>query len=130
MEAAEGRKRLLEGQVSSTAQIHEGAWQREVLRIYDDAQAQTRAVYQFGHDTADPQAPDNWIIRWMLWHVFRYRDYRNKQQRSANDAGSGDDDDGQSDQPSPQDSGSSRKGSESSNAASSNQGGTSISAPL
>lgn len=63
MEAAEARKRLLESQDSSTAQIHEAAWRREVLKIYDDAQPQTRAVYQFGHDTADPQEPDNWIIR-------------------------------------------------------------------
>lgn len=78
MEAAEGRKRLLEGQQSSTAQIHEVAWQSEVMRIYNQAQPQTLAVYRFGHDVADPQNPDNWIIRWMLWHVFRYRDYRNK----------------------------------------------------
>ncbi|KAM3413720.1 hypothetical protein BST61_g10409 [Cercospora zeina] len=124
MEAAEGRKRLLEGQAMSTAQIHEYAWQREVLRIYHDAQPQTRAVYQFGHDTADPNAPDNWIIRWMLWHVFRYRDYRNKQQRQANGTGSGDDDDEHSsDLLSPPDSESSRKGSTSSTAASSTQAG-------
>lgn len=125
MEAAEGRRRLLESQASSTAQIHETAWQNEVLRIYNDAQPQTRAVYQFGHDIADPQAPDNWIIRWMLWHVFRYRDYRNKQQRSGNDAGSGDDDEDGSDQLSPPESSSSRKGSASSTAASSNQTGRS-----
>jgi hypothetical protein len=118
MEAAEGRRRLLEGQAGSTAQIHETAWHNEVLRIYNDAQPQTRAVYQFGHDVADPRAPDNWIIRWMLWHVFRYRDYRNKQQRS------GDDDEDASDQPSPGASSGSRKGSGSSTAASGTQQGT------
>lgn len=123
MEAAEGRRRLLASQASSTAQIHETAWQNEVLRIYNDAQPQTRAVYQFGHDVADAQVPDNWIIRWMLWHVFRYRDYRNKQQRSTNEAGSGDDDEDGSDQPSPQESSGSRKGSASSTAASSSQTG-------
>lgn len=124
MEAAEGRKRLLEGQATSTAQIHESAWQREVLRIYHDAQPQTRAVYQFGHDTADPHTPDNWIIRWMLWHVFRYRDYRNKQQRQMNEPASGDEDDEHSsDLLSPPDSSSSRKGSASSTAASSTQAG-------
>lgn len=126
MEAADGRRRLLENQAGSTAQIHETAWQNEVLRIYNDAQPQTRAVYQFGHDLADPQAPDNWIIRWMLWHVFRYRDYRNKQQRSTNEAGSGDgdeDEDG-SDQALTRESSGSRKGSASSTVvASSNQHG-------
>jgi hypothetical protein len=91
MEAAEGRKRLLANQGSSTAPIHEDAWQREILYIYNTAQPQTLAVYQFGHDTVDPDRPDNWIIRWMLWHVFRYRDYRNKQNR-LKDAPSDDDD--------------------------------------
>lgn len=64
MEAAEGRKRLLESQNGSTAQIHENAWQHEVMRIYNDAQVQTRAVYQFGHDQQNSEHPDNWIIRW------------------------------------------------------------------
>ncbi|KAF7190622.1 hypothetical protein HII31_07781 [Pseudocercospora fuligena] len=99
MEAAEGRKRLLEVQASSTAQIHEDAWQGEVMRIYDEAQPQTLAVYRFGHDVADPEHPDNWIIRWMLWHVFRYRDYRNKNRpekspRDDRDPSSEDEDEG------------------------------------
>ncbi|KXT09186.1 hypothetical protein AC579_7260 [Pseudocercospora musae] len=97
MEAAEGRKRLLQGQASSTAQIHEDAWNAEVMRIYNEAQPQTLAVYRFAHDVADPQNPDNWIIRWMLWHVFRYRDYRNKNRpdkspRDDRDPSSDDDD--------------------------------------
>jgi hypothetical protein len=78
MEAAQARRRLLESQSSSTAQIHESAWQREVMRVYDDACLETKAVYEFGHDTENRIRPDNWIIRWLLWHVFRYRDYRNK----------------------------------------------------
>ncbi|KAK4498083.1 hypothetical protein PRZ48_010739 [Zasmidium cellare] len=82
LEAAEGRRRLMEGQTSSTAQIHEAAWQREVLRIFEQARPETRAVYRFGQDTSQDangvELVDNWIIRWMLWHVFRYRDYRNR----------------------------------------------------
>ncbi|KAF2173743.1 hypothetical protein M409DRAFT_62016 [Zasmidium cellare ATCC 36951] len=82
LEAGEGRRRLMESQTSSTAQIHEAAWQREVLRIFEHARPETRAVYQFGHDTSHDasgnEVVDNWIIRWMLWHVFRYRDYRNR----------------------------------------------------
>lgn len=71
LEAAEGRRRLLESQTSDTAQIHEAAWQREMLRIFEEARPETKAVYQFGHDTADNDVVDNWIIRWLLWHVFR-----------------------------------------------------------
>lgn len=82
-EAATARRRILEGQDTSTAQVHEAAWAREVLRIYQDARPETKAVYQFGHDL---QTGDNWIIRWVMWHVFRYRDYRNKGRPSRNAA--------------------------------------------
>lgn len=64
MEAAEARRRLMQSQISSTAQIHEITWQREVMRIYELARIETKAVYQFGHDTTDREIPDNWIIRW------------------------------------------------------------------
>lgn len=67
MEAAGARKRLLESQSLSTAQIHEAAWQREVLRIYAEACLETKAVYRFGHDIENRVEPDNWIIRWLLW---------------------------------------------------------------
>lgn len=77
-EAAMARRRILEEQDTSTAQVHEATWSREVLRIYDEARPETKAVYQFGHDADTGAAPDNWIIRWVMWHVFRYRDYRNK----------------------------------------------------
>jgi hypothetical protein len=94
MEAAQARRRLLESQSSSTAQIHESAWQREVMRVYEDACAETKAVYKFGHDTENRIRPDNWIIRWLLWHVFRYRDYRNKGRPVS--AGNGSSEDGDS----------------------------------
>lgn len=67
LEAASARKRLLESQSSSTAQIHEAAWQREVMRIYHEACIETKAVYRFGHDEENRAQPDNWIIRWTLW---------------------------------------------------------------
>ena len=66
MEAAEARRRLMQTQSSSTAQIHEITWQREVVRIYDAARTETKAVYQFGHDSTDREIPDNWIIRWYV----------------------------------------------------------------
>jgi hypothetical protein len=37
-------------------------------------------VYDLGRDTARVEE-ENWVIRWMLWHVFRYRDSRNKNRR-------------------------------------------------
>ena len=38
---------------------------------------------------------ENWIIRWMLWHAFRYRDQRNNRNRGVSAQGGdhwGDDD--------------------------------------
>ena len=61
----------------SPAQIQETATHSEILKIYDTAKPETRMYYDLGHDTA-PIAPENWVVRWLLWHVFRYRDSRNK----------------------------------------------------
>lgn len=44
---------------------------REVLRIYSLASPTTRPYYQFGQ-FQDGSNEDNWVIRWMLWNVFRY----------------------------------------------------------
>lgn len=33
-------------------------------------------MYELGRDR-DGDHEENWIIRWLLWHVFRYRDDRN-----------------------------------------------------
>lgn len=57
------------------ADITEEAMQREGARIYRDAQAATRIIYDLAHDPESKD--DNWIIRWFVWHVFRYRDERN-----------------------------------------------------
>ena len=66
----------------SNAQISETAIHREILRIYQSARRETRAVYDLGRDT-DRVEEENWVIRWMLWHVFRYRDNRNKNRRAV-----------------------------------------------
>lgn len=49
---------------------------REILQIYQKASEKTKAVYELGHDTVGVEE-ENWIIRWLLWHAFRYRDQRN-----------------------------------------------------
>jgi hypothetical protein len=66
----------------SNAQISETVTHREILRIYRMARPETRVVYDLGRDTARVEE-ENWVIRWMLWHVFRYRDSRNKNRRPA-----------------------------------------------
>ena len=66
----------------SNAQISETAIHREILRIYHSARRETKAVYDLGRDT-DRIEEENWVIRWMLWHVFRYRDNRNKNRRTV-----------------------------------------------
>jgi len=60
----------------SASDVTEAAMRREVQTIYYLASLQTRQWY----DRAICQEGvnwDNWIIRWCLWHAFRYRDSRN-----------------------------------------------------
>lgn len=70
----------------SSSQISETAIHREILRIYAQARRETRVVYDLGRDTAGIEE-ENWVIRWMLWHVFRYRDNRNKNRRTTSPPG-------------------------------------------
>lgn len=70
----------------SHAHVSEKAIHREILRIYHYAGPDTRRVYDLGHDT-DRVDEENWVIRWMLWHVFRYRDNRNKSRRPSSGVG-------------------------------------------
>jgi hypothetical protein len=68
--------------------LSEIAQYKEVQNIFATASPETRAVYELGQYTdglgpfGDRQGHlDNWIIRWCLWHVFRYRDDRNRHHR-------------------------------------------------
>ena len=95
-EAVEGRRRLTENPESllselrdtgleppySHAHVSETAIHREILRIYQRARAETKQVYDLGRDV-DRVEEENWVIRWMVWHVFRYRDNRNRNRRAA-----------------------------------------------
>jgi hypothetical protein len=76
----------------SHAHVTETAIHREILRIYQLARPLTRQVYDLGRDTERVEE-ENWVIRWMLWHVFRYRDNRNRNRRGTSGGHSGDNDD-------------------------------------
>ena len=76
----------------SHAHISETAIHREILRIYGSARRETRVIYDLGHDR-DRIEEENWVIRWMLWHVFRYRDNRNRNRRAPSSPGDDDDED-------------------------------------
>ena len=107
-EAVEGRRRLTASADSlapqfkddpsvappySNAQISETAIHREILRIYDFARRETKPVYDLGRDI-DRVEEENWVIRWMLWHVFRYRDSRNRNRRTTSPSPTDDGDSG------------------------------------
>lgn len=70
----------------SNAQLNEAATHREILNIYQHARPETRMFYDMGRDT-DGLDEENWVIRWLLWHVFRYRDNRNKNRRHGSPSG-------------------------------------------
>jgi hypothetical protein len=70
----------------SNAQLNETATHREILNIYQHARPETRMFYDMGRDT-DGLEEENWVIRWLLWHVFRYRDNRNKNRRHGSPSG-------------------------------------------
>jgi len=61
----------------SVTQISDSAMHRETLYIYRHARPETRAQYDRGH-YIEGGKEENWIIKWSLWHVFRYRDNRNR----------------------------------------------------
>lgn len=66
----------------SNSQISESAIHREILNIYQHARPETKYFYDMGRDTQGLEE-ENWVIRWLLWHVFRYRDNRNKNRCQA-----------------------------------------------
>jgi hypothetical protein len=57
---------------------------REILEIFRRAGPQTRTIYELGRDTAGA-AEENWVIRWMFWHVRRYRRRPSPSQKDLSD---------------------------------------------
>lgn len=57
--------------------LSETARHKEILNIYRNASPQTRRYYDVGAWRDGPNE-ENWVVKWCLWHVFRYRDNRNR----------------------------------------------------
>lgn len=66
----------------SNAQIDRRTIQREIMYIYWHATPETKPFYDIGRNT-DGIEGENWVIRWLLWHVFRYRDNRNRSRKQG-----------------------------------------------
>ena len=60
-------------------QFTEAAFEATIKSIENNASAQTRPLYNRGRMSNG----SNWVIRWMLYHVCRYRDGRNKQKAQS-----------------------------------------------
>lgn len=99
-EAAAGRQRLSQDQSNlypqykedgnvqppyTYNQITESARHTEILNIYRLAAPETRQFYERGRYIDGPNE-ENWVIRWCLYHSFRYTDNRNRVRSKANRA--------------------------------------------
>ena len=71
----------------SANQFSESAFANAVQSIVNIASSQTRGLYERGASQDQP----NWVARWILYHVCRYRDGRNK--KAARSKNFHDDDD-------------------------------------
>ncbi|XTI85523.1 hypothetical protein V2W45_1340474 [Cenococcum geophilum] len=67
--------------------LSETARHREILNIYRSASPITKAYYDYGSYRSGPNE-ENWVVQWCLWHVFRYRDNRNKARSNGAATGS------------------------------------------
>ena len=64
----------------SANQFSETAFINAVKTIVRNAGPQTRSLYDLGAVQGQP----NWVARWILYHVCRYRDGRNKKAARSN----------------------------------------------
>lgn len=68
-------------------QLSETAKHQEILQIANRASAYTRPYFDRGRYHTQV-TEENWVVRWFLWHSFRYRDNRDtKAQASGGNQG-------------------------------------------
>ncbi|KZF19206.1 hypothetical protein L228DRAFT_48464 [Xylona heveae TC161] len=66
----------------SHSEMSETAIDYGINMIWQNASAATWPYYSRGWYTDASGNRDNWIIRWTLYHIFRYRDKRNQKKKS------------------------------------------------
>lgn len=58
--------------------LSETAKHRAILDIYANAGSVVKYYYDLGRVCNSVGVEENWVIRWFLWHSFRYRDNRDR----------------------------------------------------
>ena len=57
-----------------------------IAEIWRNGQQWPRRFYDIGR--SDDAKVYNWVLKWLLWHVCRYRDWRNRKARNSSSSGS------------------------------------------
>ncbi|MCJ1401272.1 hypothetical protein MMC11_004484 [Xylographa trunciseda] len=57
-----------------------------IAEIWRNGQQWPRRFYDQGR--SDDAKVYNWVLKWLLWHVCRYRDWRNRKARTSSSGGS------------------------------------------
>ena len=63
-------------------ELSETAKHGEILRIASMASVHTKPYYELGRYSTQVNE-ENWVVRWYLWHSFRYRDNRDNRARAV-----------------------------------------------
>lgn len=56
-----------------------------IAQICDEGEEWPRHFYELGR--SDDRKVNNWVLKWLLWHVCRYRDWRNRKNKPSSSAG-------------------------------------------
>ena len=58
-----------------------------ISQIWSEGQQWPRYYYDQGH--SEDRRVYNWVLKWLLWHVCRYRDWRNRKSKTTTSTSSG-----------------------------------------
>ena len=74
-------------------ELSETAKQREIVHLFYPSNYPVRRFYQMGQQWTQlaqgTTQEDNWVVRWFLWHSFRYRDNRDNRTTNSTAGGHG-----------------------------------------
>ena len=57
-----------------------------IAQICEEGKEWPKHFYELGR--SDDRKVNNWVLKWLLWHVCRYRDWRNRKNKPSSSAGS------------------------------------------